>query len=57
MAIEGSLQMLAIACVGALRNGAAIGTRASAFAWASVLAMLTDIALFFGEMFTGWRVL
>jgi hypothetical protein len=45
-----------MASVDALVNGAAIGTRASAFAWASILAMVTDIAPFLDEMFTGWRV-
>jgi hypothetical protein len=33
--------------VDALPNGTAIGTRVSAFVWASILAMLTDIAPFF----------
>jgi hypothetical protein len=43
-------------CVDALSNGIAIGMRAFAFASASILVMLTDIAPFFDEMFTGWRV-
>jgi hypothetical protein len=41
-----------MACVDALLNGAAIGTRASALVW----AILTHIAPFLGEKFTGWRV-
>jgi hypothetical protein len=45
-----------MASVDTLPNGAVIGTLASAFERASLLAMLTDIAPFFDEMFTGWRV-
>jgi hypothetical protein len=48
--------MRVIAFVDALPSGAAIWTRASAFTSASLLAMLTDIAPFFDEMFTGWRL-
>jgi hypothetical protein len=48
--------MPVMAWVDALLNGTAIGMRASGFVWASILAMLTEIALFFDEIFTGWRV-
>jgi hypothetical protein len=57
MAIAGYTRMPVMASVDALPYGAAIGTRASAFASASILAMLTDIAPFFDELFTGWGVL
>jgi hypothetical protein len=53
MAIAGDIKMLLMASVDALPNDAVIGTRASAFAWASLLAMLATIAPFFDEMFTG----
>jgi hypothetical protein len=53
MAIAGYIRMPVIACVDALSNGIAIGTRAFAFASATMLAMLTDIAPFFGEKFAG----
>jgi hypothetical protein len=56
MAIADYIRMPVMASVDALSNGIAIGMRAFAFAPASMLAMLTDIAPFFDEMFTGWRV-
>jgi hypothetical protein len=56
MAFAGSMRMPIMACVDALSNGAAIWTRASAFAWASILVMLIDFAPFFDEMFNAWRV-
>jgi hypothetical protein len=60
--IFGHLRMSVMASVDTLPNGTAIGTRAvtsglEPFGWASILAMLTDIPLFFDKMFTGWRVL
>jgi hypothetical protein len=48
--------MLVMACVDALSNGTAIGTRVSAFVWAAIPAMLTDVAPFFSKMFTGCGV-
>jgi hypothetical protein len=53
MAIAGYIRMPVMAWVDALSNGIAVGMRAFAFASAS---MLTDIAPFFDEMFTGWHV-
>jgi hypothetical protein len=58
MGIAGYLGMPVIASVDALLNGSATGTRAFAsrfgsFVWASLMTMLTESALFFGEMFTG----
>jgi hypothetical protein len=44
MAFAGSMRMSALTYVDAMPNGAAIGTWASAFAWAFLLGMLTDIA-------------
>jgi hypothetical protein len=57
MAIAGYIRMPVMACVEVLSNGIAIEMSAFAFASASPLGMLTDIAPFFNEMFTGWRVL
>jgi hypothetical protein len=56
MEIAGYIRMPVMASVDALPNGTAIGTRAFAFASASILAMLTDIAPFFDKMFIAWRV-
>jgi hypothetical protein len=56
MAITRYVRMPVMASVDVLPNGTAIWMRASAFASASILAMLTDIAPFFDEMFTRWRV-
>jgi hypothetical protein len=53
MAFAGSMRMLIMACVDALPNCAAIWTRVFAFASASLLAMLMDIAPFVDEMLTG----
>jgi hypothetical protein len=39
--------------VDALSNGAAIKMKASPLTWASILAIPTDVALFFDKMFTG----
>jgi hypothetical protein len=57
MAIARDVRMPAMACVDALSNGIANGMRAFAFASASILAMLTDIAPFFDEMctFRSWH--
>jgi hypothetical protein len=54
--IAGSMRMPIMPSVDALLNGIAIGRQGSAFLWASLLAMLTDIAPFFDEMFTDWQV-
>jgi hypothetical protein len=51
MAIARYIRMPVMACADALSNGIAIGMRAFVFASASMLAMLTDIAPFFDEMF------
>jgi hypothetical protein len=56
MAIAGYIRMAVMACVDVLLNGIAIEMPAFAFASASLLGMLTDIAPFFDEMFTGCRV-
>jgi hypothetical protein len=48
--------MPVIAFADALPNGAAMGTRVSAFACVSLLAMLPNIAPCFGDTFTGWCV-
>jgi hypothetical protein len=57
MGIVDCMRIPVIACVDALPNGAAIETRAYAFVWASISTILTEIAPFFNEMFTGSRVL
>jgi hypothetical protein len=49
MAIAGYIRIPVMGSVDAMPNGTAIGIRASAFVWASILAMLTDIALFFDD--------
>jgi hypothetical protein len=56
MAIADYTRVPAMVSVDTLLNGAAIGTWTSAFAWGSILVTLTDITLFFDEMFAGRRV-
>jgi hypothetical protein len=56
MTFVGSMRMPVMAFVDALLNSAAIWILVSASAWPNVLAMLTEVAHFSDEMFTGWGV-